>query len=165
MAGPLLLIYTPCSFTTATGPFFFPDVSAFLDFLFLFVNDVYQYPQLTGERKSLISKVEKQTWTSNLQRTPQVSRGIYLSWDLERIQDDGSRGSLPFPRGGSSCLSGASEVVEKGKLWALQDQRKLFLTKQSCLNILGLFNPFAPKSTFHHSKCPRWCTLHGFMVD
>ena len=32
-------------------------------------------------------------------------------------------------------------------------QRELFLTKQSCLNMPGLFNPFSPKSTFHQAKC------------
>lgn len=66
MAGPILLVYTPCIFTSATGPLFFPDVSAFLDFLFLSVDDAYQYPQLTAEGKSLISKVENQNWTNNL---------------------------------------------------------------------------------------------------
>lgn len=66
MAGPVLIVYTPCSFTSATGPLFFPDDSAFFDFPFLSVDDAYQYLQLTGKGKSLISKVKNQTWTSKL---------------------------------------------------------------------------------------------------
>lgn len=60
-AGPVLTFYTPCSFTSATGPLFFPNVSAFFDFLFLSVDVLTGILSLTGEGKSLISKVENQS--------------------------------------------------------------------------------------------------------
>lgn len=57
MAGPVLVVSTPCSFTSATGPSFFPDVSPFFDFPVPPVGDARQ--QLTWGREGFDFKGEE----------------------------------------------------------------------------------------------------------
>lgn len=83
--------------------------------------------------------------------------------------------AAPFPWFNKTEEGGAAQVVllrwlGKGSWGAAGPsrlQRELFLTKSSCLDIPGLFNPFSPKSTVHHAKCiaSRQRALHGFIVD
>lgn len=42
MAGPVLVVSIPCSFTSAPGPSFFPDLSPFFDFPVPPVGDARQ---------------------------------------------------------------------------------------------------------------------------
>lgn len=53
MAGPVLVVSTPCGFTSTTGPSFFPDVSPFFDLFHPLVMVANSSP---GEGLGLISK-------------------------------------------------------------------------------------------------------------